>query len=80
MLLKSEPRHSVLADAAAILLDEQNKRPCRKFLLTGKVFYSVQVPPGISMPYLACLDLCGSLCPTPATILSLLCGLSTLAN
>uniref|UniRef100_A0A9L0T4Q4 Zinc finger matrin-type protein 5 n=1 Tax=Equus caballus TaxID=9796 RepID=A0A9L0T4Q4_HORSE len=24
------------ADAAAILLDEQNKRPCRKFLLTGQ--------------------------------------------
>ena len=35
----------LLADAAAILLDEQNKRPCRKFLLTGKVPCSVQVPP-----------------------------------
>ncbi|XP_023976904.1 zinc finger matrin-type protein 5 isoform X1 [Physeter macrocephalus] len=34
--LKSEPRSSLLADAAAILLDEQNKRPCRKFLLTGQ--------------------------------------------
>uniref|UniRef100_A0A9L0RQV0 Zinc finger matrin-type 5 n=1 Tax=Equus caballus TaxID=9796 RepID=A0A9L0RQV0_HORSE len=25
-----------MPDAAAILLDEQNKRPCRKFLLTGQ--------------------------------------------
>ena len=56
--LKSEPGSSLLADAAAILLDEQNKRPCRKFLLTGKVFYSVQVPLGTSMPCLICLDFC----------------------
>ncbi|TEA23521.1 hypothetical protein DBR06_SOUSAS910217, partial [Sousa chinensis] len=28
--------YDMFRDAAAILLDEQNKRPCRKFLLTGK--------------------------------------------
>nr|XP_008513899.1 PREDICTED: zinc finger matrin-type protein 5 isoform X3 [Equus przewalskii] len=27
--------YDMFRDAAAILLDEQNKRPCRKFLLTG---------------------------------------------
>ncbi|KAF4011599.1 hypothetical protein G4228_002972 [Cervus hanglu yarkandensis] len=29
--------YDMFRDAAAILLDEQNKRPCRKFLLTGKL-------------------------------------------
>lgn len=28
--------YDMFRDAAAILLDEQNKRPCRKFLLTGQ--------------------------------------------
>ncbi|KAB0357450.1 hypothetical protein FD754_001606 [Muntiacus muntjak] len=28
--------YDTFRDAAAILLDEQNKRPCRKFLLTGQ--------------------------------------------
>ncbi|XP_052054801.1 zinc finger matrin-type protein 5 isoform X2 [Apodemus sylvaticus] len=28
--------YDIFRDAAAILLDEQNKRPCRKFLLTGQ--------------------------------------------
>ncbi|XP_064434697.1 zinc finger matrin-type protein 5 isoform X3 [Mirounga angustirostris] len=32
----SEPSGPAEPDAAAILLDEQNKRPCRKFLLTGQ--------------------------------------------
>lgn len=28
--------YDMFRDAAAVLLDEQNKRPCRKFLLTGQ--------------------------------------------
>lgn len=47
---QSEPGFCLLADAAAILLDEQNKRPCRKFLLTGKLPCPIQVPQGPIWP------------------------------
>lgn len=92
MQRRSEPSPSLLTDAAAILLDEQNKRPCRKFLLTGEVCHSAPLLPRPSLPLPAPVPPPGpacqpgllrplqSLCPTLATILNPLGGLGVLAD